>query len=496
MSRVSVDLDRPIGAIDRRIFGQFIEHLGRCIYGGVYDEGSPVSDEHGFRKDVLAAAKRLQPPVLRWPGGNFVSGYHWTDGIGPKDARPRRMELAWHAEESNRFGTAEFIAYCRTLGTEPYICLNMGTGTPDEAAAWVEYCNGTGNTSWANLRREHGYDEPFNVRYWGLGNEIYGDWQIGAKTPEEYVRAAREFAKIIHWVDPSVEMVSCGQNGWSDWDAIVIAGLAKYVRYHSIHIYTGSDDHWTNVIQPEQADRAIRMVRSHIDRARFNQRIGHEIGIAYDEWNVWFRARDNTLEEHYTLSDALAVATFLNIFIHHADVVTIANYAQMVNVIAPIVTSPEGIFLQTTFYPLQVYAEHTGSVAIDCHVAGDTAENEMIRGKLEAADGLDLVRDLGPFATVHASASRNDDGSQLTVALVNRAPSAETIVPIRIANGTAIGSARVSVISGAAPNVTNDFATPANVGVTESGIDLDGDEFSLRLPPCSVSVYRIPVARE
>ena len=315
----------------------------------------------------------------------------------PETAGHAAWSWLGHAEESNRFGTAEFIAYCRALGTEPYICLNMGTGTPDEAASWVEYCNGTGNTDWANLRREHGYDEPFGVRYWGLGNEMYGDWQIGAKTAPEYVRAAQEFAKIVRWIDPEIELVSCGQNGWDDWDAIVIEGLARFVRYHSIHIYTGSDDHLTNVIQPEQSDRAIRMVRNHIDRARFAQRIDHPIGIAYDEWNVWFRDKTNTLEERYTLSDALAVATFLNIFVQHADTVEIANLAQMVNVIAPIVTSPEGMFRQTIFHPLRLFAEHTGDMALDCLVAPDPGEHEGIVAALQASGSFGLVRDLGPF---------------------------------------------------------------------------------------------------
>ena len=191
MTHISIDLDRRIGTVDPRIFGQFIEHLGRCIYGGIYDEGSPLSDARGFRLDVLEAARPLRFPVLRWPGGNFVSGYHWQDGVGPVDQRPRRSELAWYAEESNRFGTNEFIEYCRELGTEPFICVNMGSGTMDEAQAWVEYCNGTGNTYWASLRREHGHPEPHRVRYWGLGNEMYGSWQIGNLNAHDYVKRAR-----------------------------------------------------------------------------------------------------------------------------------------------------------------------------------------------------------------------------------------------------------------------------------------------------------------
>ena len=208
MARITVDLDRQIGRVDRRIFGGFIEHLGRCIYGGIFEEGSPLADERGFRTDVLDALRPLKMPLLRWPGGNFVSGYHWIDGVGPRDERPRKSELAWLAEESNRFGTDEFIEYCRVLDTDPYICINMGTGTIDEAQAWVEYCNGTGNTYWANLRRKNGHEEPFNVRYWGLGNELYGGWQLGASTADDYVKKGREFAKVMKLTDPSIELIS------------------------------------------------------------------------------------------------------------------------------------------------------------------------------------------------------------------------------------------------------------------------------------------------
>ena len=192
--------------IDPNIYGNFIEHLGRCIYGGIYEENSPLSDERGFRLDVLEAIKGLNVPVLRWPGGNFVSGYHWMDGIGPKEKRPRKVDWAWHAEESNRFGTDEFIEYCREVGTEPYICVNLGTGTIDEAAAWVEYCNGTGDTYYANLRRQNGHPEPYNVKYWGLGNEMYGFWQIGAKTADDYAKLAMEAAKLMKWTDPSIKL--------------------------------------------------------------------------------------------------------------------------------------------------------------------------------------------------------------------------------------------------------------------------------------------------
>jgi alpha-N-arabinofuranosidase len=417
VARINIDFDRRLGRVDRRIFGSFIEHLGRCIYGGVFEPGSPLSDEHGFRRDVLDAARGLRIPVLRWPGGNFVSGYHWTDGLGPVAQRPRRMELAWQAEEPNHFGTDEFIRYCRALGAEPYICVNMGSGSMDEAAAWVEYCNATGDTHWANLRRANGQDEPYSVKLWGLGNEMYGSWQIGATTAEDYVRKARQFAAVMLLVDPTIELVSCGQWGWTEWDRIVLDGLADLVRYHSIHLYTGSPDYYANVLAPHQADRALRLCEALIERVRFMRGIQHRIGIAYDEWNVWYRMRGsrerrNGLEERYDLSDALAIATYLNIFIRHCRSVDLANYAQMVNVIAPIFTRPDGLFLQTVYHPLRLYAEHIQPVALDAMV-------DSPRLRLEAAQ-LEGIADLAPFDALDVSATCNDAGSELCIAVVNR----------------------------------------------------------------------------
>jgi alpha-L-arabinofuranosidase len=315
--------------VDRRIFGQFIEHLGRCIYGGIFDEGSPRSDARRFRTDVLEAVRALRIPILRWPGRNFASGYHWRDGVGPRGQRPRRSELAWFAEESNRFGTDEFIAYCREIGAEPFVCINMGSGTMDEAQAWVEYCNGTGNTSWATLRRQHGHPEPYRVRYWGLGNEMYGSWQIGSLNAHDYVKKARGFAMVMKRTDPTIQLVACGQTGWSERDEIVLSGLAEFVDYHSIHLYTGMADHYATVFQSHQAERAIRICSSLIERVRLAQRIAHPIHIAFDEWNVWYRTRSHEdrvggIEERYNLSDALAIATYLNGFIRHCRTVRVA----------------------------------------------------------------------------------------------------------------------------------------------------------------------------
>jgi len=487
VARIKIDLDRTIAPIDRRIFGGFVEHLGRCIYGGLIDEGSPLADEHGFRTDVLEAARALRMPLLRWPGGNFVSGYHWTDGIGPKDNRPRKIELAWHGEESNRFGTAEFMQYCQTLGTDPYICVNLGTGTQDEAQAWVEYCNGTTNTYWANLRRQHGHPEPYNVKYWGLGNEMYGRWQIGALPAEEYVRKAVEFAKVMKLTDPSIQLISCGQNGWNDWDRVVVEGLAPYVDYHSIHIYTGSPDYYSNVFQPHQADRALAICQALIDQARYNQKIDHPIHVAYDEWNVWYRARGaaSRLEERYDLSDALAVATYLNIFIRRARTVKIANLAQLVNVIAPIFTDENGLFLQTIYHPLRLFAEHTQDLALDVYVDSPTRELDP-----DAPVRSHRVADLGPFPLLDVSASRDTNRKNVTVAVVNR-DSTNALATMVSLGDTSIAGARVSEVNGPDVKTVNSFETSNAVGVREVTLKVGESSFTYTFPAHSITVLRL-----
>jgi alpha-N-arabinofuranosidase len=495
MAYIAIDPGRRIGAVDRRIFGNFIEHLGRCIYGGVYDEGSPLADARGFRTDVLAAARALRIPVLRWPGGNFVSGYHWLDGVGPKDGRPRRSELAWYAEESNRFGTNEFIEYCRVLGAEPYICVNMGSGTMDEAQAWVEYCNGTGNTSWASLRRQHGYPEPHRVRYWGLGNEMYGAWQIGNVSAQDYVKRARAFALVMKRTDPSIQLISCGHNGWSEWDEIVLAGLAELVDFHSIHLYTGCSDHYATVFSSHQAERAIRICAALIERVRLAQRIPHPIHIAFDEWNVWYRtrtaeARVAGIEERYDLTDALAVATYLNGFIRHCRVVGMANLAQMVNAIAPIFTSPGGLFLQAIYHPLRLYAEHMHEMALAVHVEGETYDLPP-RQETEAFGRVHHVADLGPFPLLDAAATCDAAGRQLTLAVVNRDRDRPHAAVVDLGRAEAAGPAAVAEVNGPAVSATNSFEAPDRVGVRERRVDVAGRRFEYAFPAHSVTVLRL-----
>jgi alpha-N-arabinofuranosidase len=246
----------------------------------------------------------------------------------------------------------------------------MGTGTLEEALAWVEYCNGERETHWANKRREHGHADPYRVRLWGLGNEMYGEWQVGAMSAEEYVREATRWARALKFLDPGIELVSCGKTGWNEWDRIVIEGMAHLVDYHSIHIYTGSEDYWTNVLQPHQAERAIRSAIAHIRHTAYRRKIDSPPMIAYDEWNVWYRKMTVDLAERYTFADALAVGTYLNVFIRNAGWVKMANLAQMVNAIAPIVTSPETAAVQPIYYPVLLHAQAALDDAVDVHVYG------------------------------------------------------------------------------------------------------------------------------
>jgi alpha-N-arabinofuranosidase len=423
-TQIAVTPARRTGRIDRKVFGGFVEHLGRCIYGGLYDEGSPLADERGFRKDVLGLLRELRLGVLRWPGGNFVSNYHWTDGIGPKESRPRRPELAWGGEEPNRFGTDEFLSYCAELGTEPYICLNMGTGTLAEALDWVEYCNSAADTHWAARRRENGHQAPYGVRYWGLGNEMYGEWQVGAVSAEEYVREATRWARAIKMLDPAAKLISCGLNGWSEWDRVVIDGMAALTDYHSVHIYTGSDDYWTNVLQPHQAERAITTARTLIQRTAYTQKLARPPLIAYDEWNVWYRQMREGLEERYTFADALAVGTYLNIFVRNADWVGMANLAQMVNAIAPIVTTDQAAAAQPVYYPVLLHARAALDSAVDVHVDGETVSPDL---PPDASRWPHHVADLGPFQLVDAAASVTDHMNRVAVTMVNRSREAETV---------------------------------------------------------------------
>ena len=375
-ARIKIDIDRQIGEVDPLLFGNFAEHLGRMIYGGIYDERSPLSDSDGYRKDVMEAVKKLGVSILRYPGGNFSSGYDWKDGIGPKDQRPVRVELAWNDLESNRFGTDEFLRYCERIGAQPYLCINGGLGTVDDARHWVEYTNESRHTYWADQRRKNGRDAPYNVKYWGLGNEIDGQWQLGHKNAEEYAKFAVEAAKAMRLVDKNIMLVASGSSNygatadWQGWNRTVIDALRGQADYIALHTYINNRDNDFEkfMANSQTIDRRIETTAASIKAAE--QPGARPMYIAYDEWNVWYRATNKEhLEEIYNFEDALAMGMFFNSFFRHADVVKMANLAQLVNVIAPIMTSKTGLFLQPTYFPILEYGKQRGNVALSTWVS-------------------------------------------------------------------------------------------------------------------------------
>jgi alpha-N-arabinofuranosidase len=366
----------------------------------------------------------------------------------------------------------------------------MGSGTLDEAQAWVEYCNGTGNTYWANLRRKNGHEEPYGIKYWGLGNEMYGRWQIGMLSAEDYVKKAREFAKVMKWTDPSIQLVSCGENGWTAWDRLVLEGLASVVDYHSIHIYTGSHDYYSNVLAPHQAERALRSCQAMIDIVRHNQNISHPVHIAYDEWNVWFRAREaaSGLEERYTLADALAVATYLNIFMRYCNSVKIANLAQLVNVIAPIFTNKEGLFLQTIYHPLRLYREHMQEVVLDVSV--DCETHILLE---ENTPWPHRVADLGPFKLLDVTATCDATGRELALAVVNRDREQAHDTLIQLVDAVTVTDVVAYEVNGPQPDTVNSFNDPQAVTVREHHLDLQRQAINYTFPAHSLTVLRLHI---
>ncbi len=470
MNRIKLDLDRTLGDIDRNVFGGFVEHLGRCVYGGIYDPESPLADEAGLRSDLKAALDRLRLANIRYPGGNFVSGYRWRDGVGPVADRPRRAELAWASVEPNTFGTDEFVDFCRKLGTEPYLVVNCGDGDLREARDWVEYCNGTTDTALVRERARNGHPDPHRVRYWGIGNEVDGAWQIGAKTAAEYARTYHEFAKVMRWTDPSIRLVA---SATSDWDGDVVERVqaleeeaGDLIDYMSIHWYVGD----------KGGDSAAYLATSELIEARLGAYEGlmrgltlgrHRRGpipLAVDEWNVWYRATggptepsDHPLEETYDLQDALVVGMHLNAFIRHAATVRMANLAQLVNVIAPIVTRPDGIVLQTIFHPYELFSRTAGSVALDAWWDGDTFSGGPYQG----------VR------TLDVSASIDPDARRLAVHVVNRHVSDGLDATIELVGGAFGGSVEISTITGSDLKVTNTFDHPDAVRTTTERLDVD-----------------------
>jgi alpha-N-arabinofuranosidase len=371
---LTVDRDFPLAPLDRRLFGVFVEHLGRCVYNGIHEPGHPTADEHGFRGDVAELTKELGATIVRYPGGNFMSGYNWEDGVGPKEQRPRRLDLAWFSTETNQVGTHEFMAWCAKVGIEPMFGVNLGTRGPDEARHYLEYCNHPSGTALSDLRRSHGGEDPFGIKFWCLGNEMDGPWQICQKTPDEYGRIAKETAKLMRWVDPSIELAACGSSAYDMptygmWEDRVLEHCFEFVDYLSLHSYfvkppadTSSE---TFFAQIETNARYIEDTVAIADAVATRKRSTKRLKLSFDEWNVWYRARHGEhmkqagwpeaprlLEEVYTAEDALLIGGMLTMMMNHADRLKVACMAQLCNVIAPIMTEPGGpAWRQTIFHP-------------------------------------------------------------------------------------------------------------------------------------------------
>jgi alpha-N-arabinofuranosidase len=495
-TRVILDPAYKIAEVDPRIFGGFLEHMGRAVYEGVYDPQSSHADENGFRKDVLGALRLLRMTAMRYPGGNFASGFHWMDGIGPKNQRPTIRELAWQSIEPNQFGTDEFIKMAGGMDWTPMLTVNLGTGSPEEARNWVEYCNSPVGTRYANLRAGNGSEAPYNVKLWCLGNEMDGPWQLGHVPANEYAIRAQQAAKLMKDTDPTIETVACGSCSISlptymDWDRTVLEYIGPYADYVSLHRYVGNPlgntaDYLavTNSIdqQIEEMEAVCRFVQ-----ARTQSKKRHS--LCFDEWNVWYRARsaEHTngrgkfapplIEEHYNLEDALVVAGFLNSFIRHADSLKIANLAQIVNVIAPILTRGDDMLLQTIFYPFAMYSTRRDGVALQPAVSGPAYDSPSY-GRVNYIDTSAILGD-----------------GVLHTFLVNRNTSETAEVEINPGGGKIESVQSAEVVSGSDPNASNTYENPTAIcGKPLQTVKVGDGKASVQLPPLSVTAITFKVA--
>ena len=403
-AKLFADRHFPIGNIDRRIYGSFLEHLGRAVYGGIYDPEHPTADDMGFRADVLELVRKLRVPVVRYPGGNFVSGYNWEDGTGPKENRPRRMEQAWSAIETNQVGIDEFQEWARRAGTEVMMAVNLGTRGVEDARNLVEYCNFPSGTKYSDLRRANGFEKPFGIKYWCLGNEMDGPWQIGHKTAREYGRLAAEAGKVMKWTDPSIQLVACGSSNtgmptFGSWEETVLEETYDVADFLSLHSYYGNPDNNTEefLACSKDMDDFISTVASICDVVKSRLHSDKTMMLSFDEWNVWFHSGEQDkkiekwtvappqLEDVYNFEDALVVGCLLITLLRHADRVKMACLAQLVNVIAPIMTETGGrSWAQTIFYPFLDASLHGNGVslrtAVECgsYQAGKYGETSYL----------------------------------------------------------------------------------------------------------------------
>jgi len=513
ITRVIVEPSRTISDLDPHIFGSFLEQLGRAIYTGIYEPGSKLADADGFRTDVIEEIRGLGVPIVRWPGGNFVSGYHWLDGVGPKQDRPRVLDRAWDTLETNQFGTNEFMTWCKRAGTEPLMGLNFGTGSAEMAAALVEYCNVDKGTRWSDLRRQHGYEAPHNVKYWCLGNEMDGPWQIGHMSAHEYGEKAVDAARQMRVIDPSLKLIACGSSGpfmptYLEWDRQVLEECYDEVDGISLHRYFGNSeetggDSSRYLAMNLAMDRQIEQISAVADVVAGLKRSNKRLWLSFDEWNVWYRARgpaaDNghrteaphLLEEVYNLEDALLVGGLINSLLRHSDRVKVACLAQLVNVIAPLMTNETGVLRQTIYYPYAWALHNARGSVLRLEPQGPSYEVARLGRPIEA--GGTTMAGLGQVPYLDVTATFDASGKTATLLVLNRdlenarelAVEWREITPTRVTNA--------QVITGSDLKATNTFDNPKNVVPQALDVPAARASMTLKLPAHSHSLVTVAV---
>ncbi|MDT0390494.1 arabinosylfuranosidase ArfA [Streptomyces dubilierae] len=500
-ARFTLDPAFVVGEVSPRLFGSFVEHLGRCVYTGVFEPDHPTADDQGLRQDVLALVRELGVTAVRYPGGNFVSGYKWEDSVGPAEDRPRRLDLAWHSTETNRFGLSEYIGFLRKIGpqAEPMMAVNLGTRGVAEALELQEYANHPEGTALSDLRVTHGDKDPFGIRLWCLGNEMDGPWQTGHKTAGEYGRLAAETARAMRQQDPGVELVACGSSSQSmptfaAWEATVLEETYDLVDYISLHAYYWPEDGDLDSFLASAVDMEsfIDNVVATADHVGAKLKSKKRINLSFDEWNVWYlpewEAHAKTFEQHdwpeaprllednYSVTDAVVLGSLLIALLRHADRVTVACLAQLVNVIAPIMTEPGGpAWRQTTFFPFAQAARYGRGRVLDVRVDSPTYR----------------TRKYGETDLLHATAVRGEDGS-VTVFAVNRGRT--EALPLEVTLG-GLGLTSVvehSALADADPDARNTLDDPDRVTPhAVDGTTLQDGTLSTVLEPLSWNVIRL-----
>ena len=430
MLKVKMELSKSmkIGEVDKRIYGSFIEHLGRAVYDGLYNPTHSLANKEGFRKDVIDLVKEIDVPIIRYPGGNFVSNFYWEDSVGPQSERPKCLELAWRSLETNEVGLNEFAKWTQAVNSELMMAVNLGTRGIRDACNLLEYCNHPSGSKYSDMRISHGVKDPHKIKVWCLGNEMDGSWQIGHKTMEEYGRLAAETAKAMRIVDPTIELVSCGSSSkdmvtFPEWEEATLSHTYEYVDYVSLHQYYGNRNGDSNdyLASSDDMSQFIKTVIATCDYVKAKKRSKKDLYLSFDEWNVWFHSNKkdsdimenypwqvapSLLEDCYNFEDALLVGLMLITLLKHADRVKMACMAQLVNVIAPIMTEAGGgtAWKQTIFYPFMHASKYGRGVAL--HAIMDSPKHD--------------TKEHGEITDVESVAVWNEEAQEVTIFAVNR----------------------------------------------------------------------------